>query len=326
MEWIQVSITTTTEGIDMVCDRLSDIGIGGFEIEDKNDFMDFLENNTKYWDFVDDELLKSKQGDTKVKVYIEANDTAYDTLSQISSLMTSLKACDSDNHYGTLEILTTSMKEEDWANNWKKYFKPICVGEKMLICPQWEEPKDIGDRKIFKVNPGMTFGTGTHHSTQMCIVHLENAVKNGENVLDLGCGSGILSIISLILGADRATAVDIDENCVHVAYENLDMNGIDRTRYTVYSGDILNDTELFDKMNVCKYDIVVANIVADVIIALLPIAEKLIKPNGTFVCSGIIDERLCDVTEAIEGSKFSIEKTEHSGGWASVLCKFVEKS
>ncbi len=325
MEWIQVSISTTTDGIDIVCDKLSDIGISGFEIEDEKDFNDFLENNTKYWDFVDEELLKSKQGVTKVKVYIEAANAA-ETLVLIEDAMSALKGEDADGTYGSLEVETASMMEEDWANNWKKYFKPICVGEKMLICPEWEDAGEYGDRKVFKVNPGMTFGTGTHHSTQMCIEHLENAITGGEKMLDLGCGSGILSIISLILGADHATAVDIDENCVHVAYENLDMNGIDRGKYTVYSGDILSDRALFDKMNVCKYDVVAANIVADVIIALLPTAEKLIRDGGTFICSGIIDERLDDVTEAMGNSRFEIVKIVHSGGWASILCKFSENS
>lgn len=325
MEWIQVSILTATDGIDIVCDKLSDIGISGFEIEDEKDFTEFLENNTKYWDFVDEELVKAKQGTTKVKVYVEAENAAH-SLAQIKSAMAELKTADADGIYGTLEVETTSMLEEDWANNWKKYFKPICVGEKMLICPEWEDAKDFGDRKVFKVNPGMTFGTGTHHSTQMCISHLENAIRGGEKMLDLGCGSGILSIISLILGAEHATAVDIDENCVHVAYENLDMNGIDRSKYTVYSGDILSDSALFDKMNVCKYDVVAANIVADVIIAILPTAEKLIRDGGTFICSGIIDERLDDVVAAIEKSRFDICKIVHSGGWASILCKFIEKS
>lgn len=325
MEWIQVSIITATDGIDMVCDRLSDIGISGFEIEDEKDFTEFLENNTKYWDFVDEDLLKSKQGDTKVKVYIEADENTTQVLSQIKDAMLALKREDCENKYGTLEIETVSMQEQDWANNWKKYFKPICVGEKILICPQWEEVKDAGERKIFKVNPGMTFGTGTHHSTQMCIEHLEGVIGNGEEVLDLGCGSGILSIISLILGASDATAVDIDENCVHVAYENLDMNNMPREKYHVYSGDIINDTALFEKLNVKKYDVIVANIVADVIIALLPTAEKLIKEDGTLICSGIIDERLSDVEEAVSKSGFYIDKTTHSKGWASLKLKLKQR-
>lgn len=326
MEWIQITVITASEGIDLVCDRLTDIGISGFEIEDESDFKSFLEENTKYWDFVDDDLLKAKSGDTKVKAYIPADENAIDTLRQAEAEMSALKAADTENICGSLKIETAQMQEEDWANNWKQYFKPMNVGKKMLICPEWEETENPDGRKIFKVNPGMTFGTGTHHSTRMCIEHLENAISGGEHMLDLGCGSGILSIVGLILGAEHATAVDIDENCVHVAYENLDMNGIERSRYSVYSGDILNDKELFDKMNVCKYDVVAANIVADVIIALLPTVEKLIKNGGTFICSGIIEERLTDVTAAVEKSRFKIENAVHSGGWVSLVCKFDEKS
>jgi ribosomal protein L11 methyltransferase len=262
--------------------------------------------------------------ETCVTVYLPGNEQGADMLMSVKSMLADMKAADTENIYGRLEAELSDIREEDWANNWKQYFKPICVGEKMLICPEWEDAGDYGDRKVFKVNPGMTFGTGTHHSTQMCIAHLENAVSGGEYVLDLGCGSGILSIISLILGAEHATAVDIDENCVHVAYENLDMNGISRDKYTVYSGDIITDTELFDKMNVRKYDVVVANIVADVIIALLSSAEKLTKDGGIFICSGIIDERLDDVTSAIEKSRFAIDKIIHSGGWASIVCKLGE--
>lgn len=326
MEWIQITVITTTDGIDAVCNELSEIGINGFEIEDENDFKNFLEENTKYWDFVDDELLKQKSGDTKVKAYIPLDENTADTLRQVESAMEALKKRDTSDLFGALKITTESMLEEDWANNWKKYFKPMTVGEKMLICPEWEEAENTNGRKVFKVNPGMTFGTGTHHSTRMCIEHLENSISGGERILDLGCGSGILSIIGLILGAECATAVDIDENCVHVAYENLDMNGIERSKYSVYSGDILNDKELFEKMNVCKYDVVVANIVADVIIALLPIAEKLICNGGTFICSGIIEERFDDVNTAIEKSKFEVEKVMRSGGWVSIVCKFNENS
>ncbi len=326
MEWRQIIIFTSTEGIDIVCDRLEDAGISGFEIEDEKDFNEFLENNTKYWDFVDEELLKEKQGETKVKVYVEADENLNLRLEAVERAMADLKAQDEKGVFGSLKVESKSLFEEDWANNWKQYFKPIEVGESILICPQWEDVPQGCDKKVFRVNPGMTFGTGTHHSTQMCIEHLEKVISGEEQMLDIGCGSGILSIISLILGAKAATAVDIDENCVHVAYENLDMNGIDRSKYTVLSGDILSDTELFDKINTRKYDVIAANIVADVIIALLPTAEKLIATNGTFICSGIIDERLEDVLAAIGKSSFEIIKVIHSGGWASVMCKFIEKS
>ncbi len=325
MEWKQISIFTTTFGVDIVCDRLTDLGFSGFEIEDEKDFNEFLEHNTKYWDFVDEDLVKSKQGETRVKLYAEADDELAGKLSLISSCLDTLKSEDAEGVFGSLRIDTISLMEEDWANNWKQYFKPTEVGDKILICPEWEEVP-ASDRKVFKVNPGLTFGTGTHHSTRMCIEHLEKVVGEGTTLIDIGCGSGILSIISLILGAKSATAIDIDENCVHVAYENLAMNGIDADKYRVLSGDILTDKNLFDEISTPKYDVVVANIVADVIIALLPIAENLTKEGGVFVCSGIIDERLPDVEKALAKSRFHIDKVVHSGGWSSILCKLIENS
>jgi len=326
MEWKQVSIFTSTYGIDIVCDRLQSIGINGFEIEDEKDFNEFLEQNTKYWDFVDEALVRQKQGETRVKVYVKSDETLNESLSLIKEALDSLKSDSSEIDLGSLRIETESLREEDWANNWKQYFKPIEVGEKILICPQWEEIPQNNSRKVFTVNPGMTFGTGTHHSTRMCVEHLEKVISGNEQMLDIGCGSGILSIISLILGAEHATALDIDENCVHVAYENLDMNGIDRGKYTVLSGDILTDKALFKRINSLKYDIVAANIVADVIIAIIPTVQKLIREGGIFICSGIIDERLDDVIAAINKSPFEIIKITHSGGWASVMCKFIEIS
>lgn len=325
MEWKQISIFTTTFGVDIVCDRLTDAGFSGFEIEDEKDFNEFLEHNTKYWDFVDEDLVKSKQGETCVKLYAEADNALKCKLLTIADCMKALKGEDTDGSLGSLRIETASVMEEDWANNWKQYFKPTEVGDKILICPEWEEMPP-SHRKVFKVNPGLTFGTGTHHSTRMCIEHLEKIVGEGTTLIDIGCGSGILSIISLILGAKSATAVDIDENCVHVAYENLEMNGISADRYRVLSGDILTDEDLFNEISTLRYDVVVANIVADVIIALLPIAEKLTKDNGFFVCSGIIDERLPDVEKALRDSRFEIDRIVHSGGWSSVLCKLIEKS
>lgn len=325
MEWKQISIFTTTFGVDIVCDRLTDAGFSGFEIEDEKDFNEFLEHNTRYWDFVDEELVKSKQGETRVKLYAEADDELEGKLSVIASCLDTLKSEDADDAFGSLRIEIVSLMEEDWANNWKQYFKPTEVGEKVLICPEWEEVPDT-DRKVFKVNPGLTFGTGTHHSTRMCIEHLEKIVGEGTRLIDIGCGSGILSIISLILGAESATAIDIDENCVHVAYENLEMNGISADKYRVLSGDILTNKALFDEISDGKYDVVVANIVADVIIALLPTAEELIKDGGLFVCSGIIDERLPDVENALAKSRFEIDRVVHSGGWSSILCKFIENS
>ena len=322
MEWIRVTVFTATGGIDLVCNAMSGLGISGFEIEDENDFNEFLENSTKYWDYVDEELLNAKRGETKVKFYLENNSEISDKIAQVKTALEALKKTEPEETIGTLQIQTDGLNEEDWANNWKKYFKPIEIGEKILIQPEWCPYDKDTDRTVFTVNPGMTFGTGTHTSTRLCICELEKVVNESTVLLDAGCGSGILSIIALMLGAKDASAVDIDENCVHVAYENAGRNNVDKSRYHVYSGDLISDSSLLEKISHVKYDVIVANIVADVIIALLPAVKKLIKAGGTFICSGIIKERLDDVINAMKSQCIDVENVCEEDGWAAVVCKF----
>ena len=322
MEWIIFKIFTTSEGIEEVISMLYEMGITGIEIEDEQEFKDFLEENKKYWDYVDDDLLKEKSGETKVKIYIENKPDAKNIMAKIISKLDDLKKLDTNNLWGRLETETEGINEEDWANNWKEFFKPTKIGKKVLIQPQWEKFEGETDRTVFTVNPGMTFGTGTHHTTKMCIEELENAVDSDKLILDVGCGSGILSIISLLLGAKEAYALDIDPACEHVAYENATLNSVDKSKYHVYSGDILTDAELFEKLAKRKYDVIVANIVADVIIALLPTVKKLIKENGVFICSGIIEERIPDVEKAFRENGLEISAIKRSGEWAAIRCNF----
>lgn len=322
MEWICVSVCTTSFGIDAVCSALEDIGISGFEIEDESEFTEFLENNKKYWDYVDDELIESKKGETKVKFYIENNADAPGILSLAERTLAGIKKSDSQNELGSLSVDTLGLNEEDWANNWKEYFKPLPVGDKILIQPEWSPLEGETDRVVFTVNPGMTFGTGTHASTKMCICQMEKYVDSDTVMLDAGCGSGILSVIALMLGAKHASAVDIDENCIHVAYENADRNGVDRKLYEVYAGDVTNDKALFSKLAQRKYNVIVANIVADVIIALLPTVKELIEEDGVFICSGIIAERLPDVKTAMEKENVPVSSVVTEDGWCCITSLF----
>ena len=232
-----------------------------------------------------------------------------------------MKQLDDENEFGRLEIHIDNMKEEDWANNWKKYFHPLEVGEKILIKPEWEELKDNTDRIVFNINPGMSFGTGGHYTTQLCIETLEKYIKPGVKVLDLGCGSGILSIISLLLGADSAFAVDIDPNAVDIAYQNAGKNDVDISKYTVKAGDIITNTELQNEIAKNEYDVVVANIVADVIIALAPKAREYMKKGGVFITSGIIEDRVDDVKAALEKCGFEINSIKQRKDWVSIVCK-----
>ncbi len=320
MNWIKVSIYTNTAGIESVCAMLYDLGITGTQIEDESEFNEFLEENTQFWDYVDDELVQAKKGETKVIIYLEDNENLNDTVSGINSALSLLKANAGDD-FGRLETELESLEGQDWENNWKKYFKPTEIGNKILIKPEWYDDIDANGRTVFTVNPGMTFGSGTHHSTKLCIEHLENYIKGKEKVLDIGCGSGILSIISLLLGADSALAMDVDPNCIYTAYENLDMNGISRDRYNVMAGNILTDDRLKAEIAQTKYDVVLANIVADVIIALSKFADMFLKDDGVFIVSGIIEERKADVVSAIEKSKFKVADIKEKGGWVSIVCK-----
>lgn len=320
MDWFEIIIYTTSEGIESVSGRLYQLGITGIEIEDEKDFKDFLENNKQYWDYVDDELIKQKEGETRIKAYVTNNAAGGEMLAQIRSSMMELKEYDKEGIFGRLEISLGNISEEDWANNWKKYFHPMEIGERVMIKPEWEELSEKTDRIVFNVNPGMTFGTGSHYTTQLCIEQLEKYIKPDSTMLDLGCGSGILSIISLMLGAKSATAVDIDPNAVDIAYENAARNGVDKSSYTVLSGNLVTDEELIARLTADKYDVVAANIVADVIIGITPFAKKCMKDDGVFITSGIIEDRIEDVEEALRAEGFVIQSVSRRKDWAAIVC------
>lgn len=318
MDWLQVSIYTTTEGIEPVSGRLLQLGIYGIEIEDEADFKDFLENNRDSWDYVDEELLKEKEGETCIKTYLSADDS--EMLSMIRASMSELKEYDKDGLFGRLEISLGNIKEEDWANNWKKYFHTMEIGDNLIVKPYWEDIEKT-DRKVFEINPGLTFGTGSHHTTRLCLEDIEKTVKDGDLVLDLGCGSGILSIVSLMFGADSAIAVDIDANSLETAYDNLSRNNIEKDRYEVIIGNILTDDELKARILEKKYDVILANIVADVIISVLPFVKLALNPDGTFITSGIIEDRIEDVKSALLENGFDILSENRSADWAEFKCK-----
>ncbi|MBQ4146141.1 MAG: 50S ribosomal protein L11 methyltransferase [Clostridia bacterium] len=318
MDWIKVNITTTAEGIDPVCGRLLDLGINGVEISDKDDFKDFLEQNRKYWDYVDEELERLKDADTVVTLYLTDEAAGLEQLAAVNSTMQELKQLDKEDIYGTLTVSTDHVKDEDWSEIWKQYFHPIPVGKNILIQPVWEKTDNPDNKTIFTVIPGMSFGTGSHPSTRFCIEEIEKYIKEGDSVLDLGCGSGILSIIALLLGAKDAIAIDIDPNAVDVAYSNLALNGLSKDNYHAFPGDILSSTELRDSLG--KYDIVIANIVADVIIALSKFVRLFMKENGTFICSGIILERLDEVVKALEDAGLTIKEIRKDSDWAAITC------
>ncbi|MDD6214397.1 MAG: 50S ribosomal protein L11 methyltransferase [Firmicutes bacterium] len=322
MDWIQVTIYTTSAGIEPVSGRLYQLGITGIEIEDEADFKDFLENNKDCWDYVDDELLTAKHKETCIKAYISDNQFGYEMLAAINASMMDLREYDKDGEFGRLDISTGNIKEEDWAHNWRKYFHTMEIGDRLIVKPFWENIEKT-DKTVFEINPGMTFGTGSHHTTRLCLEEIESTVKPGDVVLDLGCGSGILSIVSLQFGAKSAFAVDIDPNAVDIAYDNAKRNGIDRESYTVKAGNILSDDALQNEILAQKYDVVLTNIVADVIIAVLPFVKRALNSGGIFITSGIIEDRIGDVKDALSENGFEILKENHSADWVEFKCHIM---
>lgn len=317
MKWLELHIDTVPGGLETVETLLSSLGIDGLVIDDEGDFHDFLENNHQYWDYVDEELLKEKKGRCRVSFYLEDNEAGFSTLAQVRLALAALKKERQD--CGSLLLSMENLEDADWENNWKQYYKPMEIGERLLVIPEWEQTETRG-RVPLILNPGLTFGTGSHATTRLCLTALEQAVRGGERVLDLGCGSGILSIAALRLGAAHAFACDIDEKCVGVAYENAALNGVGKANYTVRWGNVLEDEGLLAEMG-AGYDIVVANIVADVIIALAPTVRRFLKPDGLFLCSGIIDTRAEEVAAALAHHGWKLVEMQNSEGWFAFSCK-----
>lgn len=316
-EWIEVHIKTSTAGIEYVCSRLMDIGITGFAIEDSQDFEEFLNDKNGNWDYIDDDLMKLKSCDSKVIVYVQNDSLASENINSIKSELKSLKESDVNGEYGELTTELKNIAEEDWANNWRKYFKPLTVGDKLLIKPSWEKADENESRTILEIDPASSFGTGQHDTTQLCLENLEKNIHQGDKLLDLGCGSGILGIAGMLLGASQLTAVDIDDNAVKTASDNILKNNIKGDCFRTLCGDISSDSDLRKEIGV-GYDIVVANIVSDVIIAMSSYFSEFLANDGILIVSGIIKQRKDEVIDVIEKCGFKKENVVESEEWVCV--------
>ncbi len=307
MNWLEITVNTSHEKLESVTDRLTALGVEGFITEDEADVKEFLENNKKYWDYVDEDFMRGMEGVCRVKFYLEDSDAGRAELSRLGGALPEL------------ELLPRQVRDEDWENNWREYYKPIEVGERLIIVPQWLRAPETG-RVELRLDPGLIFGTGSHATTQLCLAELEK-YAGGRTVLDLGCGSGILAIGALLLGARRAVGVDIDDKAPKVVMENAGFNGIGPDRLTVFAGDVLSDRELDGYLRGERFDLVLMNIVADVIIALSPKVPGYLSPEGVFICSGIIEGRQWEVRAALEGAGLEITGHKTKDGWHAFICR-----
>lgn len=312
MDWLEVAIKTKSEGIDTLAEQLNVLGYDSFLMDDEADFNRFLEENKQYWDYVDEALAAEMRGMSRIRLYFE--DPA-----EVDVLKTQLKALHEQygEALGALSVSVTAVRDEDWENSWKQYYKPVSVGERFLIVPKWLSPDVPEGRVPILLDPGMIFGTGTHASTQMCLRALERVIEGGEHVLDLGSGSGILSVAALRLGAKDAIGVDIDPQAEHIAAENAALNGFGAERFTPMTGNVLTDDAMMRRIKK-QYDVVLANIVADVIIPLSAIVPPLLKEGGAFLCSGVLCTRLEEVADAIEKSGLRIQSISQQEDWRQI--------
>lgn len=321
MEWLEVTIKTISPAIDLLGARLTAIGYDSFIIDDSEDFSEFLKDNTQYWDYVDEELAQKMQNVSQIRLYIPHDAQAPEQIAQLKSELEVFRAQNPDTDLGSLEVSLQNLQEEDWEESWKQYYQPIPIGEKLLIVPQWLSPENPEHRIPVVLDPGMIFGTGAHASTQMCLRALEQAIHGGERVIDLGSGSGILSIAALLLGAQEATGVDIDPKAEDIARENAALNGLTAPKFRAVTGNVIGDKAMMESLSEGGYDVVLANIVADVIIPLSAVVPHFLRPDGVFICSGILNTRLPEVERAIEATGLTITQREMQEDWCRLTAR-----
>lgn len=306
MRWLEISVATDSGEIDALCARLEALGVEGVCIEDEADFRRFLAENRQYWDYVDEALDRHFTGLSRVKFYLPEDAAGKTRLEVIRAALGR-----------TLQVGTVD--DADWENGWKAYYVPLPIGARLLVVPEWLDPDPAG-RTVLRLDPGIAFGSGSHATTRMCLEALEAWAGPGKAALDLGCGSGILGIGALLLGCDRVRGCDIDPKAPDAARRNAALNGIGDDRYQVCAGDLLADEGLRRSLGT-GYDIVLANIVADVIAPLSGFVRRFMAEGGVFICSGIIDARAARIESTLRCNGFAVLEHRHEEEWHCFVCR-----
>ncbi len=318
MDWLEISIETASAGIEEVAAGLTAGGFADLVLEDETEFTDFLEENRAYWDYIDEELQQQMAGLSQIKLYLEDTDTA--SLSRLEALLSQLKDRRGDK-LGSLAMTVKKLAQQNWEESWKDNYPPQNAGNRLVVLPYWLADSDTNGRLPVVLDPGLTFGTGAHPSTQMVMEAMEERVRPGCRCLDLGSGSGILSITALRLGAESAIGVDIDPKAEDIARENAAYNGFSAPAFTALTGNVTEDRLLMQSLQQREYDLVLVNIVADVIIGLAPILPAFLTAESQLICSGILDSRLDDVTAALEKAGLTVTQTRAKEDWRCVCAK-----
>ena len=308
MAWLEITIDTAAEKIDSVVTFLTAKGFSDLVIEDQEEFETFLEENRAYWDYIDEQLQEKLQGLSHIKLYLEDTDT--EGRKRLEAAADQLK----------LPMTVVPLPEEDWEESWKDNYPPQEIGEKIVVLPYWCADRQTQRLKVI-LDPGLTFGTGAHPSTQMVVEKMEEVVRPGFRCLDLGSGSGILSIAALRLGAETAIGMDIDPKAEDIARENAAYNGFAAPEFTALTGNVTEDKALMEQLAAREYDLVLVNIVADVIIGLSPVLPGFLTEKSTLICSGILDVRLKDVTDALEAAGLTITEVKAKEDWRCVVAR-----
>ena len=315
MEWLELSIASASRGIGLLETALTLNGFDSFIIDDEAEFQTFLETNRDYWDIVDEDLARSLNGVSRVRLYLEDRPDAREEIARLRELLAGLLEAYPEAGLGSLELSLANVKDEDWENNWKQYYQPIPIGKKLLVVPKWMEPDRSEGRVPVLLDPGMIFGTGAHASTQMCMVRLEELLRGGEEVLDLGSGSGILSITALRLGAAHATGVDVDPKAEDIARENAAINGLGPDRFTAVTGNVITGQAELEELFSKTYDVVCMNIFADVIIPMAAVLPRFMKPETRVICSGVLENRYEEVQAAIRAAGLRVTDLRTMNDW-----------
>ena len=314
MAWLEITINTEPGSVNTLAANLTALGFEDLCIEDQQEFETFLEENREYWDYIDEGLEKQLQGLSRVKLYLEDTDEA--NLGKLRSFAAEKG----------LSMDEKALPDTDWSESWKENYPPQEVGKSLVVLPYWLAEGYEGDRKQVILDPGLTFGTGAHPSTQMVMETMEETVTPGMHCLDLGSGSGILSITALRLGAESAVGVDIDPKAEDIARENAAYNGFHSPAFTALTGNVTGDKKLMARLSEKRYGLVLVNIVADVIIGLAPVLPEFLGPDTTLICSGILDTRLPDVLSALKQAGLAVTGIRQKEEWRCVTARKGESA